>query len=396
MTWPSWSLYAKLSLLDRDIGPDIFDESKPHECPYRLNPKTCTCSSCTQAKKVAYSKRLLAEEEAVNLGFSRNQQRDGSTFGSMSAPEPPPPPQESPREKQDRQRRERYKESERVWAQVQANEAERKALAKENTISDAAMNAVHYVGGVTKSVGDNVTGGVEALIDEPSMIADAAENIASTLVDGITYFPDAIVSAIAPDLSTGAKDRTNQRINNLADGISDSFEQAKDDLAKHNQALASGDFEGAGSIVGGYASSIVLPAKKVKVLGGVKAIRSSIDYDGHIINAEINRRGGVVGGHSLLGNVEILPDSEKIYVGDNGVYKVKIGIRDPNDPSKIISKNGFSTMFPEGWTEEKIKDEVEFAFQHRIEHGGVWEGITKSGVKVKGYLEPKTTVFPIE
>ena len=316
MTWPSWSLYAKLSLLDRDIVPDIFDESKPHECPYRLNPKTCTCSSCTQAKKVAYSKRLLAEEEAVNLGFSRNQQRDGSTFGSMSAPEPPPPPQESPREKQDRQRRERDKESERVWAQVQANEAERKALAKENTISDAAMNAVHYVGGVTKSVGDNVTGGVEALIDEPSMIADAAENIASTLVDGITYFPDAIVSAI--------------------------------------------------------------------------------DYDGHIINAEINRRGGVVGGHSLLGNVEILPDSEKNYVGDNGVYKVKIGIRDPNDPSKIISKNGFSTMFPEGWTEEKIKDEVEFAFQHRIEHGGVWEGITKSGVKVKGYLEPKTTVFPIE
>lgn len=128
MPWPLGSLYEKWSFfLDSDIVPDIFDESKPHKCHFGYDPKTCTCACCTAARKVAYAKRLLAEEEAVNLGFSKNIQRDGATFGSMSAPEPPPPPQESPREKQDRQRRERYKESEKAWAQVQANEAERKA-----------------------------------------------------------------------------------------------------------------------------------------------------------------------------------------------------------------------------------------------------------------------------
>lgn len=136
-------------------------------------------------------------------------------------------------------------------------------------VQAVALNAAHYVGGVTKSVGDTITGSVEALIDEPSMIADVTENIASTLVDGITYFPDVVLDAMDSELSFGSKERTNQRINNLVDGVSDTFEQVQDDYVKHSQAVTSGDFETAGSIIGEYAASIALPSKKIKVFSGV-------------------------------------------------------------------------------------------------------------------------------
>ena len=53
------------------------------------------------------------------------------------------------------------------------------------------------------------------------------------------------------------------------------MEQAKDDLAKYNQALNAGDFEGAGSIVGEYASSIVLPAKKLNTLNHLPSRKKS-------------------------------------------------------------------------------------------------------------------------
>lgn len=127
MEWRK-SAYDKWGfLLDSDVVPDIFDESKLHKCPSWKDPKTCTCVHCTEARKVAYSKRLLAEEEAINFGYGKYRQRSGATFGSMSAPEPPAPPKETSKEKYERQRKERYEESERVWAQVQADEAERRA-----------------------------------------------------------------------------------------------------------------------------------------------------------------------------------------------------------------------------------------------------------------------------
>ena len=127
----------------------------------------------------------------------------------------------------------------------------------------------------------------------------------------------------------------------------------------------------------------------------------SIDYDGHIINAEINKQNRVVGGHSLLGNVEILPGSTKRYIGDKGVYEVNIGIRDPSNPSVLIPKHLPSSMFPEDWTAERIKEEVEYAFENREEFTSdtgakMWMATTKSGVKVKGYLIPKQTVYPLE
>ena len=117
--------------LDSDIVPDIFDTSKPHKCPFYKDPRTCTCPTCGWARDFVRSRASLARAEDRNFG--RNREGGGTTFGALRAPEPPPQHQESPREKQDRQRRERYKESERVWAQVQANNAERIAKSKTPT-----------------------------------------------------------------------------------------------------------------------------------------------------------------------------------------------------------------------------------------------------------------------
>ena len=59
-------------------------------------------------------------------------------------------------------------------------------------------------------------------------------------------------------------------------------------------------------------------------------------------------------------------------------------------------------MFPKSWDGARIKNEVEHAFANKtisIElRGGkstrIWKGITPSGVKVEGYLEPNITVYP--
>ena len=111
--------------LDSGIVPDIFDTSKPHKCPFDKNPRSCTCPTCGWARDFVRARASLARAEDRNFG--RNREGGGTTFGALRAPEPPPQPQESPREKQERQRRERYKESDRVWAQVQAEQAELRA-----------------------------------------------------------------------------------------------------------------------------------------------------------------------------------------------------------------------------------------------------------------------------
>ena len=178
-----------------------------------------------------------------------------------------------------KQRMENLAASDRAFEYVQANQgryaehrasvlAERK-MAKTgfvSSIGESVTDAAHYVGGITKAVGDTVTSSVESVLKNPSVIADTVNNVASTIVDGVTYFPDVVLDEVAPDLSYGAKDRTNKRIDNALDGISEGLDQLGDDLTKHNQAFSSGDFESAGAVVGGYVSSAVLPSKKIKAI----------------------------------------------------------------------------------------------------------------------------------
>ena len=51
-------------------------------------------------------------------------------------------------------------------------------------------------------------------------------------------------------------------------------------------------------------------------------------------------------------------------------------------------------MFPDSWSADRVKVEVDAAYQNRTVTGNMWTGTTPSGVVVKGYLNPNTTVYP--
>lgn len=80
-----------------------------------------------------------------------------------------------------------------------------------------------------------------------------------------------------------------------------------------------------------------------------------------------------------------------------GVYEAKISAINPTT-GETLTKT--STMFPDSWNASRVKYEVNSAYKNRTEFVNkdgrrIWEGKTPSGVEVRGYLEPKTTVYPI-
>lgn len=87
----------------------------------------------------------------------------------------------------------------------------------------------------------------------------------------------------------------------------------------------------------------------------------------------------------------------------NGVYNAKVSAYDPKTGKYIPKSNnkGESTMFPMHWTADRIKVEVDYAFSHRKidpKNPYHWNGTTKSGVKVSGFIDKNTgkitTVYP--
>ena len=124
-----------------------------------------------------------------------------------------------------------------------------------------------------------------------------------------------------------------------------------------------------------------------------------IDYD-HIIGGDISSNGEkVTGGHTLLkGDVRIV---KKIGVpSKNGVYKASVEIRKPDGTwQKKTSNGGVNTMFPESWNEARIIDEINSAWENRKDLKGrdnnMWQGISKSGVLIRGYKSPRITAYPV-
>ncbi|WP_171023765.1 hemagglutinin repeat-containing protein [Mannheimia varigena] len=131
----------------------------------------------------------------------------------------------------------------------------------------------------------------------------------------------------------------------------------------------------------------------------VNTVTVPIDFDGHIINGEVKGR-RITGGHSTLGNVRV---DEILETYPNGVYQAKISVLNPNTGEYKAKTNGRgeSTMFPSNWTADRIKVEVQHAYDNRYEfintHGQrQWRGETRSGVKVEGFLDGKVTVYPLK
>lgn len=124
-----------------------------------------------------------------------------------------------------------------------------------------------------------------------------------------------------------------------------------------------------------------------------------IDYD-HIIGGDINSSGEkVTGGHTLLRrDVRII---KKIgSPASNGVYRATVEIKRPDGKwQKKTSNGGVNTMFPENWDEARVIDEINSAWENRKELKGrdsnMWQGVSKSGVIIRGYKSPRITAYPI-
>ena len=103
----------------------------------------------------------------------------------------------------------------------------------------------------------------------------------------------------------------------------------------------------------------------------------------------------IIGGYSTLGNIQVI---EKLEEYKNGTYKAKIGAFDPETGNFYpkTSNAGISIMFPEYWTADRIKVEVDAAFKQRVENGIEWQSITPSGVKICGFLKPRVTAYPVK
>ena len=124
-----------------------------------------------------------------------------------------------------------------------------------------------------------------------------------------------------------------------------------------------------------------------------------IDYD-HIIGGDISSNGEkVTGGHTLLrGDVRIV---KKIGApSKNGVYKASVEIRRPDGTwQRKTSNGGVNTMFPANWDEARVIEEINSAWENRKDLKGrdnnMWQGISKSGVLIRGYKSPRITAYPI-
>ena len=124
-----------------------------------------------------------------------------------------------------------------------------------------------------------------------------------------------------------------------------------------------------------------------------------IDYD-HIIGGDISSNGEkVTGGHTLLrGDVRIV---KKIGVpSKNGVYKASVEIRRPDGTwQRKTSNGGVNTMFPANWDEARVIEEINSAWENRKDLKGrdnnMWQGISKSGILIRGYKSPRITAYPV-
>lgn len=124
-----------------------------------------------------------------------------------------------------------------------------------------------------------------------------------------------------------------------------------------------------------------------------------IDYD-HIIGGDISSNGEkVTGGHTLLrGDVRIV---KKIGApSKNGVYKASVEIKRPDGTwQRKTSNGGVNTMFPANWDEARVIEEINSAWENRKDLNGrdnnMWQGISKSGVIMRGYKSPRITAYPV-
>jgi disulfide oxidoreductase YuzD len=197
--------------------PDIFDPSKPHRCPTWGKPETCRCPSCIHARKVMDSRQRL------DAAMKRNFAPTGRSFPSQPVAPEPERPKETPREKIERQREERFRESEKTWAYVQANEA-RYAAHRESVLAKRQRMEVPKFDLDEVLANPELDAVKSVKLDPASMLADDIESLAKegkefinnpTLAGAASMAVIAIPGKFADKFSVGSYEKIKGTLPNM-------------------------------------------------------------------------------------------------------------------------------------------------------------------------------------
>ena len=263
---------------------------------------------------------------------------------------------------------------------------------------------------------------------------DAIENAASEQSSSATQI-NAFTQALAHTIlgragdsaTTGSIFGDAQSQAHLREGAGAAYEMLKDpnnwpvllgamsasDREKLAQAYEQGDGRTIGQLRG--AQLVNLPMGSGAALGTIKKIdkgvlaaediakagsklpSSGVDI-AHTIGADYNpRTGKVTGGHSLL-NKDVRV-TEVVSPPDlHGVYVAKVQMQAPDGTwINKVSNAGENTMFPKDWDATKIQTEIDSAWNdtNKTVVRNKWSGTSSSGVKIEGFIEPKTTAYPV-
>ena len=273
-----------------------------------------------------------------------------------------------------------------------------KGISKLDNINDTTKlaNVAEGIGDssdITKSVVKEIK-----IADDSADVAKASKNV-EKVGDVSKDITKAVVKEIkiADDSADVAKASKNvEKVGDVSKSITDKVEIPKIKPVENIVGTKTGNKELNNAInTRGTEYYLDLRAQKAT---------APIDFDNHIINGEINASGKAVGGHSTAGinnNVKI----DRLHsVSSNGVRTADISVFDQNTNQWIpkVKRDGITpqetTLFPESWTESRIKVEVDIAYKNRIisqTRRNIWEGTTPSGIKVEGYIAPNTTVYPL-
>jgi hypothetical protein len=117
----------------------------------------------------------------------------------------------------------------------------------------------------------------------------------------------------------------------------------------------------------------------------------------HIFKGEINRQGKAVGCHHILATNEyktsqLVEGTRKN--GPNGLFKAKVKVKNRNGKWVAkVSNQGYSTFYPESWSEEKTEKEILHAFGNkRNVNGDLWEGKSSEGIIIQMYLKDDDSI----
>ena len=241
--------------------------------------------------------------------------------------------------------------------------------------------------------GGTVTGNIENLTIESKQNTSTTKG--STKGGSLSVSANGLPSGSANYSKTNGERRVVDNASTFIIGDGSDLKVAK----VKNTASAIGTTENGKLSIDEYVGHNLENVDKLKTAGGSVGVSTSgVTSIG--VNYSDKKQEGITK-NTVIGNVRI----EHLHsVSSNGVRTADISVLDQNTNQWKLKVKGDgitpqeTTLFPEYWSKSRIIVEVDIAYKNKIisqTRHNIWEGITPSGIKVKGYIAPNTTVYPL-